>query len=445
MIVGVVGVGYVGLVIAVALASAGHKVICYDIDMLKLEKLKKGEIPFFEPGLAELLTSSKENLTWSTDLSLLTENADLIFLCLPTPPKEDGSADTKHLFSVTKKLALIASRPFVLVSKSTVPVGTAKALQNLTQETLNDRNLTFKIDVASNPEFLREGNALKDFLFPDRIIIGIDHDALLPIFEDLYAPFCQNGAHIHRMDLASAELTKYAANGMLACRISFMNELARLSEQVNADIDKVRIALGSDPRIGPHFLYPGIGFGGSCFPKDLLALQDMFHSCDLKGSMIHAILEVNLSQKSFFLDKIQDYYGLLRGIHLSILGLSFKPETDDIRQAPSLYLIEKLLSLGVTLSLYDPVAMNNVYEIYGDHPAITWAKSAEQTLVNADGICLLTEWSEFAKIDFVKAKKFMKGFVLFDGRNFYDPIKINSYGFDYVGIGKKCSLTMEPV
>ena len=419
---GILGTGYVGLVAAACFASKGHKVICYDIDALKLEKLQRGEVPFFEPGLEKLLIQHSHLLRWTCNLDLLLEECDLLFLCLPTPQRADGSCDLSALFSVTKLLADRTQKPLTLINKSTAPVGTARQLEEIGKG---------QLQLVSNPEFLKEGGAIEDFLHPERILIGLENTQLKPLFQDLYASF---RAPIQWMNFESAELAKYASNAMLACRISFMNELARLAEKTGADIDKIRLAMGADGRIGPAFLHAGVGFGGSCFPKDLAALSKMFQKEGLEGSVVGATLSANQRQKAYFFEKIEARFpeGLFEK-RIAIWGLSFKPGTDDIREAPALYFIEKLLSAGATVTAFDPIAMERVAKIF---PDILYAESPEEAAVDADAIILLTEWPDFLKIDLSNIARSMAAPRFFDGRGTFDPLTLQRLGFEYVGIGK---------
>jgi UDPglucose 6-dehydrogenase len=427
----VVGTGYVGLVAGVCFAESGHTVVCVDIDEAKVEKLKSGMVPIYEPGLAEMMTRNieKGRLEFTTDLKENINNVEIIFIAVGTPMGEDGSADVQYVLAVAQEIAENMKDYLVVVNKSTVPVGTA----DLVKEKIKSiSNVSF--DVVSNPEFMKEGAAITDFMQPDRIVIGSDTDQSRSLMLKLYDPFVRTGAPILCMDIKSAELTKYVSNAMLATKISFMNEMAQLSDAVGADINKVRKAVGADKRIGSSFLFPGVGYGGSCFPKDVKAIEKTGLINDLPMRIMQAVNEVNHEQKMFLTKKIDATFKNLDGIKFAVWGLAFKPKTDDMREAPSLVMIDYLLSKGAIITAFDPEAMQVTKEHYlGDK--ITYANSKEEALDDAEALLLVTEWSEFRSLDFEVLKTRMKGDKIFDGRNIYDKSEVIANGLSYFGIG----------
>lgn len=436
MKVAVVGTGYVGLVTGTCFADVGIDVVCIDIDKGKIEGLKNGKIPIYEPGLEEMVHRNYEKgrLTFSTDLAESIQGCDVAFIAVGTPPDEDGSADLKHVLGVAAEIGRNMQHYMVVVTKSTVPVGTAQKVDQAVREQLEKRGADIPYDIASNPEFLKEGAAIDDFLKPDRIVVGVASKKAEDIMNRLYKPFTLNGHPIIFMDIPSAEMTKYAANAMLATKISFMNDVANLCEIVGADVNMVRKGIGSDPRIGTKFIYPGVGYGGSCFPKDVKALVKTANSKGYSMRVLQAVEEVNDAQKYVLAAKVKNHFHAdLKGKHFAVWGLSFKPNTDDMREAPSVVIIKELLQAGATVSAYDPVAMEEAHHQLGD--SITYAKDAFDALIDADGLLVITEWSEFRVPNFAVMAKLMKGHVIFDGRNIYEPHQLKEHGFDYYGIG----------
>lgn len=434
MKVAVVGTGYVGLVTGTCFAETGNIVHCVDVNKEKVEILKKGQCPIYEPGLDVLLQRNlkERRILFTTDLKIAVEKSDIIFLALPTPPGEDGSADLKYILDVAANLSKIIAKYKVIVNKSTVPVGTAQKVAEVLGENLS-RDL---FDVVSNPEFLREGIAVDDFLKPDRVVIGTSSAKARDMMYELYQPFVRQGNPIYFMDERSSEMTKYAANSYLAMRISFMNEVANLCELTGANVDQVRMGIGSDSRIGKRFLFPGIGYGGSCFPKDVMALYHASKQNKYDFKMLDAVMQVNKNQKRVLFKKIKKFYNNnLQDKSFAIWGLAFKPETDDIRDAPSLELIDDLLNAGAKLTVFDPEAMANVKHMLGNK--ITYAKDQYATLKNTDALLILTEWSEFRNPDFERIAKGLKTKVIFDGRNVYSLDKMAELGFYYNSIGRK--------
>ena len=432
----IVGTGYVGLVTGACLAEVGTEVICIDLDQKKIDNLKKGILPIFEPGLDAIVNSNfaKGRLSFSTSFADSIKGAEVVFVAVGTPPGEDGSADLKYVLQVADTVGTYIEDYTIVVTKSTVPVGTAKKVKTAIQNALEKRNAQIEFDVASNPEFLKEGAAVNDFLKPDRIVIGIESDRAKDCLARLYQPFVLNDHPIYFMDIPSAEMTKYAANAMLATKISFMNDIANLCELVGADVNAVRKGIGSDPRIGNRFIYPGIGYGGSCFPKDVKAL---FHTADeynYNMRILKAVDEVNDDQKHVLFKKISIHFnGDLKGKTFGIWGLSFKPNTDDMREAPSLILIDSLLAAGAKVLAYDPVAMEEAKH-YADERVI-FTKDAFDAVKGADALLLVTEWPEFRLPDWKKIKNVMNDPIIFDGRNIYNPGEIAQAGFAYYGIG----------
>lgn len=433
MKIAVIGTGYVGLVSGTCFAETGNQVTCVDIDKKKIEKLSSGEITIFEPGLEKLfLRNQKENrLRFTTSLEEGIKGAEIIFLALPTPPGEDGSADLKYILGVAEDLGKIIKEYKVIVDKSTVPVGTADKVQAAIA-----KNATVEFDVVSNPEFLREGVAVEDFMKPNRVVIGTTSERAKKLMNDLYAPFVRQGNPLIFMDKRSAELTKYAANSFLATKITFMNEIANLCELLDADVDMVRRGMGTDERIGRRFLFPGIGYGGSCFPKDVQALAKSSTEVKYEFKILDAVMDVNEKQKLHLMPFIKSYFNNdLAGKKIAIWGLAFKPNTDDIREAPALYMIEELLAAGATVATFDPEAMKNVKQLLGD--TVTFAESQYDTLKDADALVIATEWSEFRTPDFQKISSMLKNKAIFDGRNLFDLVQLEDLGYHYVSIGRR--------
>ena len=429
----VIGTGYVGLVTGTCFAETGNKVTCVDIDKLKVEKLCAGHITIYEPGLEKLfLRNIKEcRLFFTTDLKEAVDDADVIFLALPTPPGADGSADLKYVLGVADQLGKLLKDYKVIVNKSTVPVGTADKVKAAIEKNYNG-----DFDVVSNPEFLREGVAVDDFMKPDRVVVGTRSERVKLIMTNLYAPFLRQGNPVIFMDERSSELTKYAANSFLATKISFMNEIAQLCERLGANVDMVRHGIGSDERIGKRFLFPGIGYGGSCFPKDVQALIKSSEELDYDFQILKAVEKVNSSQKLHLVEKIKSYFdGNLEGKHFALWGLAFKPNTDDIRDAPALKIIDVLTNLGATLTVYDPEAMPNVKENLGER--INYAENQYLALVGANALIIATEWNEFRAPDFDLIKKNIKNKIIFDGRNLYNPHHMMDLSIEYISIGRK--------
>lgn len=433
MNIAVVGTGYVGLVTGTCFAETGNNVICVDINAQKVARLQKGEVPIFEPGLDILFErNTKEGrLRFTTNLKEAVEPSQIIFLALPTPPGEDGSADLSYIMGVARDLGDLITDYKVIVDKSTVPVGTAEKVAAILAQKLPKK----MFDVVSNPEFLREGVAVEDFMKPDRVVIGTSSEKARKVMRQLYEPFVRQGNPIYFMDERSAELTKYAANSYLATRISFMNEIANLCEKVGADVDMVRIGMGSDSRIGKRFLFPGIGYGGSCFPKDVQALAKTAGEYSYDFKILKSVMKVNTLQKSVLTKKLRKHYkNELAGKTIAVWGLAFKPNTDDIREAPALVIIDELLEAGVRIKAYDPEAMENVRAIYGDR--IELVEHLYDTLAGADCLCVMTEWAEFRTPDFGRMAGLMKEKTIFDGRNVYSLDQMKEHGFFYNSIGR---------
>jgi len=433
MKIAVVGTGYVGLVTGTCLAETGNVVTCVDIDQKKIKDLKKGIVPIYEPYLENLLQRNiKQNrLLFTTNLNSAVKDAKLIFLALPTPPGEDGSADLSYVIGVANELGKIIEDYKVIIDKSTVPVGTAEKVYNAVS-----KNTKVDFDVVSNPEFLREGFAVDDFMKPDRIVIGTTSKRAKDIMSELYQPFVRQGNPIIFMDEKSAELTKYAANSFLATKITFMNEISNYCESIGADVDMVRKGIGTDSRIGKRFLFPGIGYGGSCFPKDVQALKKAGSEVNYNFKIIDAVMKVNQKQKISLVQKIKSYFGKdLNGLKFALWGLAFKPETDDIREAPAIYIIKELLSAGASVTTYDPEAMDNVKSIMGSK--INYAKSSYDALKNVDALLIATEWSAFRNPDFSKMESLMNSPIIFDGRNLYSLYSMEKKSFYYQSVGRK--------
>ena len=430
--IAVVGTGYVGLVTGTCFAETGNQVICIDIDADKVEKMKNGIIPIYEPNLDTIFDRniSAKRLSFTTSLEDGIKDAEIIFLALPTPPGEDGSADLSYILGVAEQLGKLITDYKVIVDKSTVPVGTAEKVHAVIA-----KNAQVDFAVVSNPEFLREGFAVSDFMKPDRVIIGTRDERARKVMESLYRPFVRQGNPIYFMDEKSAELTKYAANSFLATKITFMNEVANFCELVGADVDQVRVGIGSDTRIGKRFLFPGIGYGGSCFPKDVQALVKSGEDFNFKFEILSAVLKVNQEQKTILFPKIKNFFrGDLSGKKIAVWGLAFKPDTDDIREAPALFMIEALLDAGANISAYDPEAMPNVKNSLG--AKIDYASDEYSALSGADALLICTEWGIFRNPDFTRMKSLMKDAVLFDGRNLFDITEMNDKGFYYCSIGR---------
>ncbi len=438
MKIAVVGSGYVGLVTGTCFAESGINVTCIDVDAEKIQKLRQGIIPIYEPGLESMIKKNleKKRLSFSTDIKDGIDSNDVIFIAVGTPSDEDGSADLSHVLGVAKEIGRAITKYIVVVTKSTVPVGTSEKIRKTIQNELDIRKMQIKFDIASNPEFLKEGAALEDFLKPERIIIGIDNEPTGEIMKRLYMPFVLNNHPIIFMDIASAEITKYAANAMLATRISFINEIANLCDILGADINQVRKGIGSDSRIGSKFIYPGSGYGGSCFPKDVKALIKTAQDNGYELNVIKAVEKANELQKNVIFQKITNYFGNdLSNRLFGVWGLSFKPKTDDLREASSLVLIEKLLNAGARVKAYDPAAMNEIKRIMGNR--IEYCFDPYEAVIDADAMVLVTEWAEFHMPEFNRMEETMKGKVIFDGRNIYDPAEIKRMGFKYFGIGRR--------
>lgn len=434
----VIGTGYVGLVTGACLADVGIEVACVDIDQRKIDNLKKGILPIYEPGLEEIVLRNyqKGRLHFTTSLKEGIAGANAAFIAVGTPPGENGSADLKYVLAVAKEIGETMDDYTVVITKSTVPVGTAEKVKHALVESLNARGSDLEFDVASNPEFLKEGAAIDDFMKPDRIVVGVESDRAKAIMEKIYRPFTLNGHPVIFMDIPSAEMTKYAANAMLATKISFMNDIANLCEIMGADVNLVRKGIGSDPRIGNKFIYPGIGYGGSCFPKDVKALAKTARENGHTMRILEAVEAVNDDQKSVLFNKINAYFdGNLNGKTVALWGLSFKPNTDDMREAPSIVIVKKLLAAGATVRAYDPVAMEEAKRDLGD--SITYCNSDVEAAQNADALMLVTEWTEFRVPNWNKVKEAMNGRVVFDGRNLYRAATLLEAGFDYYSIGVK--------
>lgn len=436
MKIAVIGTGYVGLVTGTCFAEVGVDVTCVDIDQKKIDNLKQGILPIYEPGLEEMVlrNSAKKRLHFSTSIIESMEDAEVAFIAVGTPPDEDGSADLKYVLAVATGIGKTMTKPLVVVTKSTVPVRTAEKVRAAVQSELDKRNLKLDFYVASNPEFLKEGAAIEDFMKPDRIVVGTDRGEAEEIMRKLYKPFLLNGHPIIFMDIPSAEMTKYAANAMLATKISFMNDIANLCELMGADVNMVRKGIGSDGRIGHKFIYPGVGYGGSCFPKDVKALIKTAKEHKYNMRILNAVEEVNESQKIVLFKKVNQHFKEnLSGKTFAIWGLSFKPKTDDMREAPSLAIIEELLKSGAKVVAYDPVAMHEAKRILGD--SITYTEDMYETLNNADALLIVTEWPEFRSPDFDEISKRLKNKTIFDGRNIFDFNEMKNLGFDYYCIG----------
>jgi UDPglucose 6-dehydrogenase len=439
MKVTVFGSGYVGLVSGACMAEMGVDVVCVDIDQGKIDILNSGGVPIYEPGLNALIQRNRQTgrLKFTTDIEQAVSHGAFQFIAVGTPPDEDGSADLQHVLAVAQNIAEHMSDYKIVVNKSTVPVGTADKVRQRMKSVLNQRGVTTEFDIVSNPEFLKEGAAINDFMKPDRIVVGTDSEKAENLMRNLYAPFNRNHERMVHMDIRSAELTKYAANAMLATKISFMNELSHIAERTGADIEKVRMGIGSDPRIGYQFIYPGCGYGGSCFPKDVKALERTSREIGFDAELLRAVEAVNDRQKEVLFDKIRTHFkGNLEGRKIAIWGLSFKPETDDMREAPSRVLINALLRAGASVYAYDPVAMDETEKIYGETAGLILAEDQYEALDGADALAIVTEWKAFRSPDFPRMQLLMAGAAVFDGRNIYDPIFMHEAGFVYYSIGR---------
>jgi UDPglucose 6-dehydrogenase len=439
MKVSIIGTGYVGLVTGACLADVGNQVLCLDVDARKIAMLQKGEIPIFEPGLKEIVRANAASgrLAFTTDALESALFAPLQMIAVGTPPGEDGSADLQYVLGAARTIARHMDGPRVIVDKSTVPVGTADKVRAAMAETLAARGARIPFHMVSNPEFLKEGAAVEDFMRPDRIVIGAEDPEAITAMRELYAPFQRNHERLQVMDIRSAELTKYAANAMLATRISFMNELALLAEKLGADIEQVRIGIGSDPRIGYHFLYPGAGYGGSCFPKDVSALIRTAEESGVDLKVVRAVQDANERQKGVLAEKVVRRFGDgLAGRRFAIWGLAFKPNTDDMREAPSRVVLDALMRRGASVCAYDPVAMDEARKIYGGVKSVSFAGSAMEAVEGADALVIMTEWKAFRSPDFAGLKRALKEPVIFDGRNLYDPVVVRGHGIEYHAIGR---------
>ncbi len=434
----IVGTGYVGLVTGTCFSEVGIDVTCVDIDQKKIDGLKKGIMPIYEPGLETMVLKNvqKGRLNFSTSLEESIKDSEAVFIAVGTPPGEDGSADLKYVLTVAKEVGQHMNDYIVVVTKSTVPVGTAQKVKNAVAAALNARKSDLPFDVASNPEFLKEGAAIQDFLKPDRIVVGVETERAQKIMEKLYKPFLLNGHPTIFMDVPSAEMTKYAANSMLATKISFMNDIANLCEIMGADVNMVRKGIGSDSRIGTKFIYPGVGYGGSCFPKDVKALIKTAEENGYPMRVLQSVEDVNDAQKSVLVNKVKKHFGNdLSGMTFAVWGLSFKPKTDDMREAPSIVIINQLRALGAEVKAFDPVAMEEAKRDLGD--TITYTKDEYEALVDADALLLVTEWPEFRVPNFTVVSKLLKNKIIFDGRNVYDQDEMKELGYTYYGIGLK--------
>ena len=439
MKVTIFGSGYVGLVTGTCLAETGNEVLCVDIDQRKVDMLRRGEVPIYEPGLKELLTHNLDakRIGFTTDVAAGVAHGQFQFIAVGTPPDEDGSADLQHVLDVARAIGRHVTEHRVVVNKSTVPVGTADRVRAAIQSELDARGVRVEFDVVSNPEFLKEGAAVKDFMKPDRIIVGTDNPRTTELLRALYAPYNRNHDRLISMDIRSAELTKYAANAMLATKISFINELANLAERLGADIEQVRIGIGSDPRIGYQFIYPGCGYGGSCFPKDVKALERTAGNAGYHAELLSAVEAVNGRQKQVLFGKIDRHFGgQLRGKVIALWGLAFKPNTDDMREASSRTLMEALWAAGARVRAYDPEAMDETRRIYGERDDLTLCDSRDAALDGADALAIVTEWNEFRSVEPAALTRTLRSPTVFDGRNLYDPAQMADAGIRYYAIGR---------
>jgi UDPglucose 6-dehydrogenase len=443
MRVTIFGSGYVGLVTGACLADAGNHVVCVDVDQGKIERLNRGEIPIHEPGLDELIKRNAEagRIEFTTDAVKGVEHGLFQLIAVGTPPDEDGSADLRYVLSAARTIATHMNRYAVVITKSTVPVGTADKVRAELTKTLAGRGANVEFDVVSNPEFLKEGAAIQDFMKPDRVVIGTDNPRTTELMRALYEPFIRNHDRLIVMDIRSSELTKYAANAMLATKISFMNELSNIAERLGADIEKVRVGIGSDPRIGYSFIYPGTGYGGSCFPKDVQALIRSAHEVGHTPGILDAVESVNNRQKEVLVHKMKRHFADLKGKTIALWGLAFKPNTDDMREAPARAIIDLLHKAGANVRAYDPVAGVEAKRIYGDRKDFVITRNAYEAADGADALCIVTEWQEFRSPDFDRLKQILKSALIFDGRNLYDPGMVGRFGFTYYAIGRGKAVT----
>ena len=432
------GAGYVGLVTGACFSQMGNNVQCVDIDKEKVKKLNKGKLPFYESGLDKIIHDYNQNISFTTDIKESIINSDIIFIAVGTPTKKDGSSNLDFVFSVAESIGKYIDTKKIIVTKSTIPVGTTNKVKKIIGKGIKNRKLTIDFDVVNNPEFLKEGKAIQDFMYPDRIIIGLENKKLKDTFKTLYKPFSMNHEKLIFMDIASSELTKYAANAMLATKISFINEMAIMAENLGADINMVRKGIGSDSRIGYSFIYPSVGYGGSCFPKDISSLISFSEEKDYRPNILSSVQEVNKNQKKYFFDKIiKRFSNDLNGKEFGIWGLSFKPGTDDMRESPSIYVINKILELGGCVKVYDPKAMQTAEEYYlKDLEGICYCDDKYDVLDNSDGLILITEWPEFRSPDFMLIKDKLRKPIIFDGRNQYNLEDLGQIGFEYYQIGK---------
>ena len=439
MRVTIFGSGYVGLVTGACFADAGNHVVCVDVDAGKVERLNRGEVPIHEPGLDVLIKKNMEagRLEFTTDAARGVEHGLFQIIAVGTPPDEDGSADLRYVLAVARTIGTHMSRYSIVIDKSTVPVGTADKVRREIETTLAKRHAAIEFDVVSNPEFLKEGAAIQDCMRPDRVVIGTDNPRTVELMRMLYDPFTRNHERLIVMDVRSSELTKYAANAMLATKISFMNELANIAERLGADIEKVRVGIGSDPRIGYSFIYPGTGYGGSCFPKDVQALIRSAHEVGHEPSILAAVEAVNHQQKQVLVRKMTHHFGgQLQARTIAVWGLAFKPNTDDMREAPARAIIDLLLRAGAQVRAYDPVASEEAARIYAGQTGFTLARNAYEAAEGADALCIVTEWQEFRSPDFDRLREILKAPLIFDGRNLYDPAMVMRFGFTYYAIGR---------
>jgi len=436
----VIGSGYVGLTTGACFADMGNTVVCVDKDASKIDRLNSGSVPIYEPGLEEMIHRNMVSgrISFSLDLTQAVAQSSIIFIAVGTPPGEDGSADLQYVLAAAAEIAALMTEPKIIVNKSTVPVGTADLVRAKVNEVLTHRKLNISFDIVSNPEFLKEGAAIDDFMHPDRVVIGTDNPKAGEIMKTLYAPFCRTNDRVLIMGVRSAEMTKYAANALLATKISFINEISRLCDAYNADVAEVRNGIGSDSRIGYKFIYPGVGYGGSCFPKDIKALIHMASALGYDSHILKAVEEVNALQKMVLVDKLVSHYGSdLTGKCFAIWGLAFKPQTDDMREAPAIVIIDALIALGATIRAYDPVAMDEARKIFGNNTDITFCESEYQAVENTDAMLLITEWHQFRYPDFTLLKELMRTPVILDGRNQYNPTSVKELGFSYYAIGRR--------
>jgi UDPglucose 6-dehydrogenase len=436
MRIGVIGTGYVGLVVGAGFADTGHDVICADIDADKIARLRDGQIPIYEPGLEPLVARNvaEGRLRFSTDIAAAVRESDVLFIAVGTPQDEDGSADLQHVLHVAATIGANMDGEKVVVTKSTVPVGTARKVQ----ETI-EAHTSHPVHVCSNPEFLKEGAAVDDFMKPDRVVVGVSSEHARRVMEELYAPFVRTGNPVLFMDVPSAEITKYAANAMLATRISFMNMIARLCADAGADVSLVRQGIGTDARIGPAFLFPGCGYGGSCFPKDVKALIRTLRNLDVDARILEGVDALNERQKRVLVDMVHTRFGAsLEGRRLAVWGLSFKPETDDMREAPSLVIVEALLAAGATVAVHDPEARDAARHFFGDR--VEYADNNYDALTDADALLIITEWKQYRSPDFERVRTLLRAPIIFDGRNLYDPLRMATYGFEYASIGRPAAM-----